>query len=140
VGTDLDGNIYVAGYTSGTAFPMVQPVQSNLKMGGFCSGVFTRFCFDAYASIFSPDGALTFSTYLGGELDEYTYGLALGANGALYLAGYTDSKLSFPATAGVLQPAARLGNEFFIAQIGAPPPGGTTPPQPYKLYLPGLIR
>jgi hypothetical protein len=137
---DAAGNLYVAGYTSGMAFPTLQPVQANLKMGGYCSGGFTRFCFDAYASIFSPSGALSFSTYLGGELDEYTYGLAVGGNGALYLVGYTDSKLSFPSTTGALQPAARLGNEFFVAHLGAQPPGGTNPPQSYKLYLPGLIR
>jgi Beta-propeller repeat len=51
----------------------------------------------------SPDGSkLIYSTYLGGSSGEYAFGLAVDADGAAYIGGYTEST-DFPVTAGAYQ-------------------------------------
>ena len=152
----------MTGYTAGTKFPTKDAVQDSLKPGLNCSGAFTRFCFDAFVTKFSPTGQLIYSTYLGGLNDEYTGGLAVDAQGNAYIAGYSWSN-DFPVTGGVLQPTAGLGSEFFIAKIGSPgspvtptplptatltptpkPTLTMTPPPPdslkYKVFVPAVMR
>jgi hypothetical protein len=136
VATDVQGNIYVTGYTEGTHFPVKDAIQNTLSLGN-CSGFFTRFCFDAYLTTFAPDGSLINSTYLGGTGDEYTGGLAIDPQHNVYLTGYSYSA-HFPTTSGVIQPQAGPGAEFFIAKIGAAGGGGGN--LPHKVYLPMTVR
>jgi hypothetical protein len=137
IATDAQGNIYVAGYTAGTHFPVQNALQNSLSLGN-CSGGFTRFCFDAYLTAFAPDGSLINSTYLGGTGDEYTGGLAIDPQRNVYLTGYSYSA-HFPTTTGVIQPQAGPGAEFFIAKIGAGGGGGGGN-LPHKVYLPMTVR
>jgi hypothetical protein len=45
-------------------------------------------------------------TYLGGRLSEFGGGIAVDAEGAVYVTGYTSSGPSFPTTPGTLQPSS----------------------------------
>ena len=112
---DANGNVYITGYTAGSHFPIKDPIQSSLALGN-CSGTFTRFCFDTTISAFNANGALVFSTYLGGTGDEYAGGLALDPQAGIYVTGYSYSG-NFPTTAGALQPGPNLGAEFYVAKI-----------------------
>lgn len=137
---DTAGNAYVAGFSNATGLPMknaVQPARST----GLCLGGFDRFCFDAFITGLAPDGSLTFGTYLGGKLDEYTQDIAIDSAGALYLAGYTEST-DFPASPGSIQPGRRANYEFFAAKITLDGSAGPTPRPdlPHKSYLPLVIR
>jgi hypothetical protein len=136
VAVDAAGDVYVTGYTAGTHFPVKDPIQGSLALGN-CSGTFTRFCFDATVTEFDAAGGLVFSTYLGGNDDEYAGGLALDPQANIYVAGYSYSA-NFPTTAGVLQPGANLGSEFYIAKIGAINPGPVS--LPHKIYIPITIH
>jgi hypothetical protein len=79
---DSAGNAYVTGATasgSGT-FPTVTPIQAT-NAGGY----------DAFLSVFSPTGALTYSTLLGGGNDDYALALARDSTGRVSIAGFTGS-------------------------------------------------
>jgi uncharacterized protein (TIGR03437 family) len=57
---------------------------------------------DAFVAKFSPAGALVFSTYLGGSLDDIGAAIALDSSGNIYVTGATLSS-DFPVTPGDFQ-------------------------------------
>jgi hypothetical protein len=78
---DSANNIYLAGITSATDLPLVDPIYSENQ--GLA---------DAFLSKLSADGStLMFSTYLGGSRYDYAFEMLLNADGDIYIAGYTDS-------------------------------------------------
>jgi hypothetical protein len=85
----LDGtnNVYIAGTTASTQFPMVTPYEGTIPGTN-----------SAFLSKISPDGSsLLYSTYLGGSGDEVVSGVAVDSTGSALLAGYTDST-DFPVS------------------------------------------
>jgi hypothetical protein len=87
------------GETQSDDFPTVSPAQA--LTGGEQ---------DAFAVRISADGTtVEYSTYLGGEESESVRGIALGADGRLYLDGHTQS-IYFPTTSGAYQ-------EDFVGEI-----------------------
>lgn len=134
-GVDVDavGNVYVTGSTNGKEFPIKDAIQRDLA-GGVCLGWSDRFCMDAFVTAFNADGSLRYSTYLGGNFDEWAGGIAVRADGEAYVTGYSDSSNAqpFPTTPGVVQPHKNVKEDVYIAHIGvasAPPP----PPPPTEL-------
>jgi hypothetical protein len=79
-----DGSIYVAGATRSTDFPTRGAVQTALRGPQ-----------DLFLTLFSPEGRIVSSTYLGGSGSERLQGLGLDDAGFLYLASITDS-VDFP--------------------------------------------
>ncbi len=136
------GQATVVGYTNGKLFPTASPTQKELALG-FCSTFSSdRLCFDAFVTTFNPNGTLAFSTYLGGNDDEFPYGVALGGNGAVYVAGMTQAT-DFPTTADALQPNNLLSDDAFLSRIGSgvtPPPPPPPPPGKYNVFVPGVMR
>jgi hypothetical protein len=139
---DTNDNAYVLAFTNGDDHPVpgaVQPQRNTF----LCLGVSMRFCFDALLLRFAPDGTLTFGTYLGGQLDEHTAGVAVDQNGNVVLAGDTES-LDFPATSGAPQTAKQGMDDFFLARIslvggGGGGGGGGGSSGSHRLYLPALL-
>ncbi len=114
---DSAGNAYVAGLTSSTNFPLKNALQ------GTFSGVY-----DAFVTEFDPNGALLYSTYLGGNGDDDAYGIALDGAGNAYVTGATTSS-NFPVSATAYQRRYRgacsggsCAYNAFVAKIAA---GGT---------------
>ena len=100
IAVDSAGNIYVVGSTISTNFPTANARQSAL------AGTF-----DIFVSKFNPAGsALIYSTYLGGQGNDYGTGIAVDSAGNAYVLGYSNSS-NFP-TAQPLQ--ASLAGEFDI--------------------------
>ena len=90
---DSVGAAYVAGYTSSTDFPTANPEQASNASN------FTTDYFDVFVSKFSADGqTLLYSTYFGGELDDYGIAIAIDSANAVYVTGRTESA-SFPTAA-----------------------------------------
>jgi hypothetical protein len=90
IAVDTQGRAYVTGRTSSSNFPTVQPIQAT--HGG------TNNFEDAFLTQFSADGqTLLFSTYLGGTLEDRSYGVSLAYSpvGSAVLAGRTQSN-DFP--------------------------------------------
>jgi len=85
IAIDVSGSAYMAGYTTSSDFPTVNPYDGNL--GGRA---------DAFVAKLSPAGnSLTYSTYLGGVETEYGIDNAVDGSGSAYVIGQTTSS-DFP--------------------------------------------
>lgn len=88
VATDNSGNVYVTGSTNSSDFPTLNAFQPAFAGQQFSS--------DAFVTKFTPAGALSYSTYLGGPNGSDTgFGIAVDASGNAYVTGFTSST-SFP--------------------------------------------
>ncbi|MCK4969980.1 MAG: SBBP repeat-containing protein, partial [Thermoplasmata archaeon] len=89
VTVDGDGNVYVAGRTSSSDFPLTAGAYDTRFMNS-----------EAFVSKFSSDGSsLVYSTFIGGDQDEEATGVAVDKNGLVSLTGTTYSS-NFPTTSG----------------------------------------
>lgn len=89
---DASGNAHVAGSTTSTNFPLVNPVQASLIVAtcGFPPQTFA--CPDAFAAKLNASGsALLFSTYLGGNSADSAAGVGIDGAGDVYVGGETAS-------------------------------------------------
>ena len=92
---DGSGNVYVAGATLSSDFPMLNAYQS--KYGGAASDnnqpvIKTG---DGFVAKFDTTGKLVYSTYLGGSADDAIMSLAVDSTGAAFVTGFTSSA-NFP--------------------------------------------
>ena len=78
-----DGTVYLAGETSSPDFPRTRPLGSTRKRPAGLDAFVARLDLDA--------GALDYTAVLGGAGDDGAYGVAVGVNGALHIAGETRS-------------------------------------------------
>ncbi len=122
IAVDAKSNAYVTGTTSSTDFPTENPLQPTSGGGNE----------DAFVAKLNPEGsALVYSTYLGGSLSDYGYGIAVNVIGNAYVTGVTYST-DFP-TENPLQPTSGGGNEdAFVAKLN--PEGSALV---YSTYLGG---
>jgi hypothetical protein len=89
---DPDGNLIVVGGTTSRNFPTTSAIQPQ-NGGGT----------DVFATKFDPQGALVYSTYLGGRSSDSAHSVAVDAAGDAYLTGYASSA-AFPTTPDAIQP------------------------------------
>jgi hypothetical protein len=96
IALDAAGNIYIAGSTASTDFPVFKPLQATSGGQG-----------DAFIAKFSADGAhVLYATYFGGSAADEARGLALDSLGNIYVTGQTFSH-DFPL-AKAFQPSCGL--------------------------------
>lgn len=108
---DSDGNVYVAGYTNSSNFPVAGAYQPG-NAGGT----------DAFVTKLNASGSsLAFSTYLGGNGVDNALGISLDASRNVYVTGVTTSS-NFP-TVSPLQANSGGGADAFITEF--PANGGT---------------
>ena len=117
IALDSSFDAYVTGGTSSTTFPSQNPVQPANAGGN-----------DAFVTELNPTGTgVLFSTYLGGNFDDFGEGIALDSAGNIYVTGYTESTSgtapNFPTTPGAFETGCGdLGTcneqaDAFIAKI-----------------------
>ncbi len=107
IATTNNGNCYVTGETFSTNFPM-KNAYDNSTNGGF----------DAFVTIFSSDGLLLWSTYLGGSSSEKGYSIAVTKDGSCFVTGRTYSD-DFP-TQNAFDNAYEMSEGFVTAFIVPP--------------------
>ena len=108
IAVDAAGNAYIAGDTQSTDFPLLNPVQS--AFGGAT---------DVFVTRLTPAGAISFSTYLGGNNDEHAGGVAVDSSGGIYIAGGTLSA-NFPLAAP-LQATDGGSQDAFVTKLSTSP-------------------
>lgn len=91
VALDADDNVYVAGYTGSSDFPVTSGC-AQPSYGGPYDTFISRFDLSSPGTV-----SLAYSTYLGGSNLEDPYGIAVDADGNAYVTGYTTS-YDFPVT------------------------------------------
>lgn len=139
VAVGADGSAYIAGLTSSSDLQVPGAIQGTIE--GICIvGSSERYCYDAFVAAFTPAGALSWATYLGGTFDDTVGGLAVSPDGGVVVAGRAES-FGFPTTAGSFQPTKGMQDDAFVVKIGGSQGGGGGgggAPKPYKLALPLL--
>jgi pimeloyl-ACP methyl ester carboxylesterase len=110
VSIDGSGALYVTGETRSSNFPTTPGAYDRTHNGNN----------DAYAVKLNGAGSgLIYATFLGGSGDDRGHGLALDANQAVYLTGYTTSA-NFPTTTGAYDPTFNGGaGDAFVAKLNA---------------------
>jgi hypothetical protein len=108
------GKVYLAGYTTSSDFPVTSGAVQSAYAGGA----------DAFAAVLDPAAsaaqALVYGTYLGGTLADVAYGVAVDADGNVYLAGFTQST-PFPVTDSAFQAARNGYGDAFAAMLTMAP-------------------
>jgi hypothetical protein len=107
------GAAYVAGETHSVDFPLAAPIQSAFEGPS-----------DAFVTRLASSGALSFSSYLGGDAEDGAFGIALSnsllrARPNMHVGGVTYS--DDLATMGALQPDAHGAAEGFVAKVSVFP-------------------
>lgn len=96
VAIDTAGNAYVAGITTSTNFPTLNPVQSTFQSTPTPTD-------DGFVAKLNTNGtALVYSTYLGGHAGDDAYAIAVDTAGNAWVTGGTGST-NFPVTVDALQ-------------------------------------
>lgn len=105
IAVDASGSAYVTGYTASADLPRTAGVVQTTKAAGY----------DAFvAKLASAGNALTYSTFLGGNGDDYGLAIALDAAGNVYLTGDSASS-DFPTTPDAFQTGlSGLFNAFLV--------------------------
>lgn len=113
IALDRFDNAYVTGQTESTNFPARNALQSTIRGQR-----------DAFIAKFNPDGAVVYSTYLGGDIppnstrdDEAGYGIAVDQLQNAYITGFTSSP-SFPMVNALQRNFAGV-EDVFVAKINA---------------------
>jgi uncharacterized repeat protein (TIGR01451 family) len=92
IAVDTNGYIYVTGQTDSPNFPLVDALQATY--GGGSS--------DAFLTQLTPQGGFGYSTYFGGNGEDYAYRVALDPSNNVYITGGTLST-NFPVTVHAVQ-------------------------------------
>lgn len=111
IALDGEGGVYVAGWTDSPDFPLVNPLQDTLV--GFRDAFVAR--------LSAADGAILYSTYLGGNYVDQAEDIVLGPSGEIYLIGKTESS-DFPTVdpyQGELNGPAYQYSDAFITRLSA---------------------
>ena len=115
VTVDADGNAYIVGTTASADYPVtsgaIQPtIGGNNTLG------------DAFVTKLNAAGtSLVYSTYLGGNNNDYAYDIAVDADGNAYVMGSTVSS-DFPTTSGAFQSTGASSNgseDGFVTKLDA---------------------
>lgn len=103
---DKNGNVYVAGQTSSSNFP-VTPGAFDISKAGFS---------DAFVAKLSGDlSHLLASTYLGGSYDDSARSLVVDSDGNAYIGGQTSSS-NFPVTTSAYDTTYN-DNDAFVSKF-----------------------
>ncbi|MEW5985544.1 MAG: SBBP repeat-containing protein [Chloroflexota bacterium] len=110
VAVDSAGYIYIAGFTLSSDFPVTAGTYDTTHNGGL----------DIFLLKLTPAGdQLVFSTFVGGSGNDAPWAMAVSDDGAIYLAGDTQST-NFPVTAGAFDTSHNGGFEdAFILKMTA---------------------
>jgi hypothetical protein len=99
---DRLGNSYLTGFTFSKNFPTTTGAYDMTYNG-------VNFYFDIFVSKMNNIGtALVFSTYIGGNTDDYGNSLVIDSIGNIFITGYTNSN-NYPTTSGAFDESYNLG-------------------------------
>jgi hypothetical protein len=120
IAVNASGSAYVVGTTQSENFPVLNAFQPGFGGGN-----------DAFVTKFNPAGnTLAYSTFLGGDDNDYGFGIAVDGSGNAYVTGETFST-GFPVTGTAYQSSLTGFGNAFVTKLSAT--GGLA----YSTYLGG---
>lgn len=108
IAVDSNGNVYITGATDAIDFPTTSGVVQPSRNGAL-------FTDEAFVTKLAPDGTLSYSTYLGGNLSDEGEGIAVDSTGHAYVVGSTAST-NFP-TRNPLQGSFNGNLDAFLIKL-----------------------
>ena len=108
IAVDNEGNIYITGYSQAGNFPITSNAFQTSRGGGT----------DAFLSKFNSTGALVYSTYLGGSINDIGTGVAVDGDGNCYLTGRTPSS-NFPTTTDAYQKTLSNSLDVYLSKFNS---------------------
>jgi hypothetical protein len=100
IAVNSSGEAYITGYTQDSTYPITTGAAQS-KFGGVVDAFVTK--------LNAAGNGLMYSTFLGGSLADFGYGIALDPSGYAYVTGATDG--NFPTTSGAyVKSATNNGN------------------------------
>ncbi len=128
IDVDLSDCVYVTGTTFSSGFPS--------KNGWMPEN--SSYYFDAFAAKLDPnksgENSLIYSTYIGGNLDDYGNSIAVDNQGQAHVTGYAHST-DFPTTSNPIQNSKKGNTDAFITKLSADGRSAL-----YSTYLGGNTR
>ncbi len=119
IALDSTGNAYVTGITTSADFPVTRGAFQTSLGGGLCGFSVPFLCPDGFVTKLNPTGsALVYSTYLGGNNDDFASAIAVDSSGDAYITGYATST-NFPVTPGAFQTAASGQGDAYVVELNA---------------------
>lgn len=114
IAVDAFGRTLVVGRTASADFPLVDPVDAELTDAGVCGAP----CSDGFVVQLGGDlDVRTFSTFFGGNRADAVEDVAVGSDGAIYFAGWTETGVfgGFPLVDAIAPLMG--GGDAFIAKL-----------------------
>ena len=111
VATDQAGNVYAAGYTASSDFPVTAGALQTSLRG-----------YDGFVTKFDPSGSqLMFSTFIGGNQSipggtDGVTAIVVDQNGSAFVAGWTSAQ-DFPVTGGAFDTTHNGGGDIFVSKL-----------------------
>jgi hypothetical protein len=107
---DSRGAVYITGDTTSTDLPTVGPTQAT--PGGTNN--------NGFVVVFAPDTYdVLFATYLGGDGFTLPQGIAVDAQGNIFVSGVVTIGTTFPTTPGAFQRERKGRNDAFLVKYSA---------------------
>jgi hypothetical protein len=114
IAVDAHGNAYVTGQTNSTDFPLAHPLSTNSALRAATNAFVSKLSFDDRTATL----CLAYSTYLGASGGDQGNGIAVGARGAVYVTGTTNSA-DFPLAHPLSTNSALRGSaNAFASKLG----------------------
>lgn len=108
IANDINGNVYIIGWTSST---------SSIASSGAYQTTFGGSA-DAFIAKFNSSGSLQWATYYGGSGDDRGYGISTDTSGNVYITGATSSSSAI-ATSGAYQTAIGGSYDAMIVKFNS---------------------
>jgi hypothetical protein len=91
ISVDPAGYLTVTGSTNSANYPTTPGTAQPVATGDVCgTSPYLHYCYDGFVTRLAPNGALVYSTFLGGSLDNQLNNLAVDAAGNVTVIGYSD--------------------------------------------------
>ncbi|RYD58421.1 MAG: T9SS type A sorting domain-containing protein [Sphingobacteriales bacterium] len=111
--TDMDGNIYITGYTNSTSNIATTGAHQTTATG------LSSFVNDGFIVKKDAMGATVWATYYGGSLDDRLEGIATDGHGNVFVGGYTFSQSGIATTGAHLATKGSGDQEGLLAKFNA---------------------
>ena len=108
IAVDSTGSAYVTGFTLSANFPTTADAFDTTQSSS-----------EVFVTKLNPAGsALVYSSFLGGDITDLAFGIAVDTFGSAYVTGFTLSHINFPTTVGAFDTTHQVGSsDVFVSKI-----------------------